>query len=113
MTIRTNTPHSFSQLREVKLIFSQQEVDHRSSIAKSFGNEFDDCEDNISEKSSSDSEGGGKADMVAALERIENLPCLPVLLEEIFFYSYPEVLSCSNPACCNSFAKYNEPHQLQ
>ena len=44
--------------------------------------------------------------MMAALERIENMPCLPVLLEEIFFYSYPEILSCSNPICCNSLSRY-------
>jgi len=65
----------------------------------------------LSEKSSSESDES-QADMIAALERVENMPCLPVLLEEIFFYSYPDVLSCSNPTCCNSFARFNEPVQI-
>jgi len=33
------------------------------------------------------------------LEKIENFPCLPILPEELFFYAYPDILSCSNPRC--------------
>jgi hypothetical protein len=33
------------------------------------------------------------------LERVENIPCLPILAEELFFYAYPDILSCSNPKC--------------
>jgi hypothetical protein len=40
--------------------------------------------------------------MLRAIERIESIPCLPVLPEEVFFYAYPEILSCSNPCCLNS-----------
>lgn len=68
---------------------------------KSLGNEYDDCEElsNNSGESVSPKEA-----MMAALERIENTPCLPILPEELFFYAYPEVLACSNPSCCNSLS---------
>lgn len=42
---------------------------------------------------------------MVALERIENIPCLPILPEELFFYAYPEALTCSNPSCCNSLSQ--------
>lgn len=38
-----------------------------------------------------------KEKQIELLENIENLPCLPILAEEVFFYSYPEIISCSNP----------------
>ena len=40
--------------------------------------------------------------LVSYQERIESLPCLPLMIEEIFFYSYPEIIFCANPACKNS-----------
>ncbi len=42
--------------------------------------------------------------MIQAIERIESIPCLPVLPEEIFFYAYPDMISCSNPSCTNSLS---------
>lgn len=44
--------------------------------------------------------------MTQAIERIESIPCLPVLPEEVFFYAYPEILSCSNPSCLNSLTQF-------
>ena len=36
------------------------------------------------------------------LEMFETYPCLPILPEELFFYSYPESVMCPNPVCGNS-----------
>mmetsp|Transcript_23147 Transcript_23147/g.22624 ORF Transcript_23147/g.22624 Transcript_23147/m.22624 type:complete len:130 (+) Transcript_23147:1101-1490(+) len=44
--------------------------------------------------------------VIKQIETIENMPCLPILSEEIFFYSYPEVISCSNPQCLNSLNQF-------
>lgn len=107
--MRTNTPYSFGELPDVRRIFicadpSEEEGAGDNGVQKSLNNEYDEC-DEVSSNSS-----GSKEKLVAALERIENIPCLPILPEEIFFYSYPEVIACSNPACCNSLSqlKYRE-----
>ena len=40
------------------------------------------------------------------LEKLESIPCMPVMAEELFFYAYPEAISCSNPKCMNSMNGY-------
>jgi hypothetical protein len=72
ISLRDNTPYSFKELEDLKLIFSNDFL----SLSKET--------------------------LIAQLEKIENLPCLPMMPEELFFYSYPDILSCSNPQCKNS-----------
>jgi hypothetical protein len=36
-------------------------------------------------------------DVKIALEKLENYPCMPLLPEELLYYSYPETLKCPNP----------------
>ena len=67
----------------------------------SLGNDYDECDD-FSNKSGSSQPINREEVMLRAIERIESIPCLPVLPEEVFFYAYPEILSCSNPCCLNS-----------
>jgi|LauGreDrversion4_2_1035121.scaffolds.fasta_scaffold16294_6 hypothetical protein len=74
------------------------------------GNEYDECEDSSNQSSVI---SNAKEDVAAALERIENIPCLPILPEEIFFYSYPEVVSCSNPSCFNSLSQFKIKENMQ
>jgi len=76
--IRSSTPHSFKELPDLKLIFSPEFLNHP------------------------------KEKLISDLERLENLPCLPILAEELFFYSYPDILSCSNPKCLNSLNSFKQ-----
>jgi hypothetical protein len=91
-------------LPDIKRIFTKQNIKaNESKDEKSLGNEYDECEDSSNQSSVL---SNAKEDVAAALERIENIPCLPILPEEIFFYSYPEVVSCSNPSCFNSLSQF-------
>ncbi len=44
--------------------------------------------------------------LVAAFENLESYQCLPIQTDELFFYSYPELLMCPNPCCSNSLKHY-------
>jgi hypothetical protein len=77
-----STPYSFKELSEIKQIFS---VDLRHQ---------------------------DKEIIQETLERVENIPCLPVMPEELFFYAYPEILTCSNPKCMNSMNGYKMSHSI-
>ncbi len=72
-------------------------------MIKSLGNDYDDCGEELSNNSSPVNK---QELIIQTLERIENIPCLPVLPEEIFFYAYPETITCSNPSCCNSLSQF-------
>ena len=67
LQIKETTPYSFRELPDLKMIFSYNFYQQPKEI------------------------------LLKSLELIENMPCLPILPEELFFYSYPEILSCSNP----------------
>lgn len=74
--MRTNTPYSFREQSDMKLIFS------------------------------SEFQYFPKDHLLSLLEKLEGLPCLSIMPEELFFYSYPELISCANPSCINSFNQY-------
>lgn len=40
------------------------------------------------------------------LAKIETYPCMPLLAEEILYYSFPESLQCPNPSCANSLKNH-------
>jgi hypothetical protein len=103
-------------LPDIRRIFSYQVnsgLTHGISLSdgnhiKSLGNEYDDCEE-IS-NNSGDSATNQKEAMIAAIERIENLPCLPIMPEEVFFYAFTDMLNCPHPGCKLSLSnlKYQE-----
>ncbi|CDW77412.1 tbc1 domain family member related [Stylonychia lemnae] len=70
--LQDSTPYSFKELPEIKQIFQSDIKQMEKDAVAQF------------------------------LEKIENIPCLPILPEELFFYAYPDILQCSNPKCQNS-----------